>query len=91
MTFFFTCHYALFSISLHFTILLNCSIKDVMLDCINLKSGDVLLMASDGLFDNLWEDEILEILEPARLEVSKSILKIFLFSFLSKADIPFAG
>jgi len=45
-----------------------CSIKDVMLDCINLKSGDVLLMASDGLFDNLWEDEILEILEPARLE-----------------------
>ncbi len=33
-----------------------------------LQPGDVLVMGSDGLFDNLWEEDLEEIVE-ARMEV----------------------
>lgn len=30
-----------------------------------LQAGDVVIMATDGLFDNLWEEQLLELVEEA--------------------------
>ena len=34
-----------------------------------LQDGDVVVLGSDGLFDNVWEDDLLALVQ-ARLEVS---------------------
>lgn len=45
--------------------MLQDTLEDVEVSVLSVKDGDLLLLATDGVFDNLWDSEILQICEPA--------------------------